>query len=1043
MKKIFFIFVVLFWFAKDIHSQCTPVIYNDPENQPHYAAMNIPCAWTITNGDPNIVVTAFDIYFDNAHPELVGKVVDIIGNCDETGVIRAEYTHGNQSLGAVAALRNNGICGAGSGGNTRVMGYCGGADDSALQAAVTNGSDILAVSTWYPGGITKSKLEELTFNGVSVLLAGLCEHHDATNPNGIHSVPGVIHVGRAHLDGSFFPYLVGCPNDVNQNMDVLVITDFLSRIGEGASCELSSGGTSLGTPTLAGVVALMKSVNSCISPADIEEILVQTAAPSPDPATRAGVINAYAAVLAAQNFTGMDRTLSGIQNIDYYQVSGDLLITTGSGVIINKKFRSGNNSKIIVEAGAKLTFGNGCESYFGEGSRIIVKRGGKLLLDGAKLTTGGCTQGGKWQGIVVEGNSSNNQQILGNSMSNNLNGIVEIINNSIIENAKTAVSMNADHLPWPTIQDYRGGLVVASNSTFQNNDRAFEFMQYFREENSVISGCYFNGHINVATHWSNFGTTYIGNTFENYSKNALHSYDAQFNVIDGNTFDGDGHTQYDEAAVDMYYTYPGALTAVNSGSKIGGLGYEPNYFFGDYHGVFCDGCATTFETEVVNNIFSGNWRGITFHGIGNHLIQYNDLIGQLIGSQIADNGTFGNIMAENNFSSNDVANYAYRDNSGFEFQDNCYDFQATRDVRLHDADLNDFIGSPNKAAGNVFTYPYSIRSISVSGLTTPSRYYVPSSLQSNPTQSRLVPQNYQVTVYSASQPISPVCGSTQSPGPTRVIRQVCTIPSNCEQIKTFILQKEQELNQAYGNLIQTVYLSNQWYQLRLSISTIKRCLQNAKIKLIWACRPKINYNEFEQRFANDEFIFKTYLYGLMVENQEYNKARIYLNSLQTTKEEDVDFIVIQNINLDRLEAENYVPQLSTLTTVKSIGEKSLPFSGYARSLYKMLTGSKLELQIPPFIEDNSELRNDLISANSKFNINPNPVVDVLNISYKHDHILTANIMEISGKILKSFDLETLEGSQTVDISDLNGGIYILVLREKSGAIVHKEQVVKI
>ena len=57
------------------------------------------------------------------------------------------------------------------------------------------------------------------------------------------------------------------------------------------------------------------SVNPCLFPGDIEEILVETAAPSPASATRAGVIDAYAAVQMSQDFQGFDKEWSGVQDI--------------------------------------------------------------------------------------------------------------------------------------------------------------------------------------------------------------------------------------------------------------------------------------------------------------------------------------------------------------------------------------------------------------------------------------------------------------------------------------------------------------------------------------------------------------------------------------------------------------------------------------------------------------------------------------------------------------------------------------------------------
>ncbi len=39
--------------------------------------MNIPCAWTLSNGSPDIIVAVYDTYLSDDHDDLQGKVVAI------------------------------------------------------------------------------------------------------------------------------------------------------------------------------------------------------------------------------------------------------------------------------------------------------------------------------------------------------------------------------------------------------------------------------------------------------------------------------------------------------------------------------------------------------------------------------------------------------------------------------------------------------------------------------------------------------------------------------------------------------------------------------------------------------------------------------------------------------------------------------------------------------------------------------------------------------------------------------------------------------
>ncbi|HJQ93463.1 MAG TPA: S8 family serine peptidase, partial [Candidatus Thermoplasmatota archaeon] len=91
-------------------------------------------------------------------------------------------------------------------------------------------------------------------------------------------------------------------------------------VGLPFACETVFGGTSAATPMTAGVVALMLSANPALSPAEVKEILHQTAETHPDqvpqfPLLNAkynatygwGMTNAYNAVRMAQQWPGMER----------------------------------------------------------------------------------------------------------------------------------------------------------------------------------------------------------------------------------------------------------------------------------------------------------------------------------------------------------------------------------------------------------------------------------------------------------------------------------------------------------------------------------------------------------------------------------------------------------------------------------------------------------------------------------------------------------------------------------------------------------------
>lgn len=98
--------------------------------------------------------------------------------------------------------------------------------------------------------------------------------------------------------------------------------------------------------------------------------------------------------------------------------------------------------------------------------KITVNRGGKLILDGGKLTNA-CP--GLWEGIDVLG--SNTCQYFSQYF-----GVLSVINGGIIENARVAVSNYCKQCLDPL--SHSGGIINASGGIFRNNQVAFEFYPF-------------------------------------------------------------------------------------------------------------------------------------------------------------------------------------------------------------------------------------------------------------------------------------------------------------------------------------------------------------------------------------------------------------------------------------------------------------------------------------------------------------------------------------------------------------------------------------
>ena len=105
------------------------------------------------------------------------------------------------------------------------------------------------------------------------------------------------------------------------------------------------------------------------------------------------------------------------------------------------------DADLIIDSLATLTITD--TLYIAGGHNIIVRPGGKLIVNGGTLTN--ACDGEMWQGIIVEGNAGIRQAALAQ-------GSV-ILNNATVENARNAISTRkADSDPY---LEHTGGIVQA------------------------------------------------------------------------------------------------------------------------------------------------------------------------------------------------------------------------------------------------------------------------------------------------------------------------------------------------------------------------------------------------------------------------------------------------------------------------------------------------------------------------------------------------------------------------------------------------------
>jgi serine protease len=336
---------------------------NDPRfgEQWHYFAptarnfgVNLPGAWDVTTGNPNIVVAVLDTGQLN-HADLVGRMApgyDFITNAfiandgdgrdpnpsdeGDGGWETLSTWHGTHIAGTIGATSNNGLGVTGINWQSkiqhvRVLGISGGIL-----------SDIIDATYWAAGlsvpgaplNPTPAKVLNMSFG-----IAGACPVGMQNAINAVVNVGAVVVVSAGNESipaANFLP--ANCNNVItvgatDRSGDMAFYSNYgaaveiaapggetpIDAMSDGILSTLNTGilapeadsydfyqGTSMAAPHVTGIVSLMLSVNPTLTPAQVLSILQSTVTPFPAGSAchtqgcGAGLVNAMAAVTRAK-----------------------------------------------------------------------------------------------------------------------------------------------------------------------------------------------------------------------------------------------------------------------------------------------------------------------------------------------------------------------------------------------------------------------------------------------------------------------------------------------------------------------------------------------------------------------------------------------------------------------------------------------------------------------------------------------------------------------------------------------------------------------
>jgi hypothetical protein len=248
------------------------------------ADMDVDEAWTLSTGS-GIKVAVLDVGVDLSHPDLQANLLsghDAINGVVGGGYIGASY-HGTPCAGIIGAVANNNIGISGVAYNSKIIPIRVGTGTSITTSAAVaginwasnNGADVLS-NSWRLGSVSAAVNNAINYavtsgrNGKGTIIV-----FSSGNENGAVGYPAnvnpkIIVVGAITSGGirsSFSNY--------GSQLDVVAPgSGILSTMLNNTTGYLD--GTSMATPHVAGVCALILSVNPCLTNQQVRDIIEQT-----------------------------------------------------------------------------------------------------------------------------------------------------------------------------------------------------------------------------------------------------------------------------------------------------------------------------------------------------------------------------------------------------------------------------------------------------------------------------------------------------------------------------------------------------------------------------------------------------------------------------------------------------------------------------------------------------------------------------------------------------------------------------------------------
>ncbi len=386
----------------------------------HYPQINLPDAWDITTGSSNVIVSVIDTGVLLNHPDMVGQLIggyDFISNpsiaVDGDGIdsnpddpgdsdgTRPSSFHGTHVAGTVAAASNNGSGVAGIAWQSkimpmRVLGRGGGTsydiNQSILYSAqLANDSNTLPpqkadIINMSLGGAGFSQADQDVITqarNAGVIIIAAAGNENTSSLSYPASYDGVVSVSAVGFDKSKASYsnygtaidiaAPGGETSVDLNADGYADGVLSTAADDSNNLQYNYvfyQGTSMAAPHMAGVVALMKAVESTLTPSQLDTLIASgmitedLGTAGRDDLFGHGLIDAYKAVTEMQGGITLPAHLDvtpATVNLGSLQSSKTLLASNSGEDALTGVTAASNQTWLTVSP--TQVDGNGLGSY--------------------------------------------------------------------------------------------------------------------------------------------------------------------------------------------------------------------------------------------------------------------------------------------------------------------------------------------------------------------------------------------------------------------------------------------------------------------------------------------------------------------------------------------------------------------------------------------------------------------------------------------------------------------------------------------------------